>query len=111
MRQDGFYALFPRSDSAWGRLFGPGRSAVHVDVKLRSGRRFRYNFSDYRFGPNLTPDQARLLAERIAREKYRDCDWDRNHPRVAAEAEIAEAVYELILEAVDRMRGEGGSPE
>ncbi len=104
MRQDGFHALFSRSDNPWDELFTPGQSTLHVEVVTKSGRRFRYNLSDYRFGPDLTLDEARRLAERIASEKYKHSEWDRQHPRVAAEAEIADAVYDLILKAIDRMQ-------
>jgi hypothetical protein len=93
-------------------MFVSGRSRLHIEVTLRSGRRFRYDLSDYRFGPELTEMQARILAEQIAAEKYKYAEWDRDHPRVLAEAEIADSLYGMIMKAVGNMQAAAdASPE
>lgn len=104
MRQDGFYALRERTGDILDSFFGPGNSTLYYEITTKSGRRFKYNLSDYRFGADFTENNARGLANEIAAEKYRETDWDRDHPRVLAEMEIADALYALIMDAVARMR-------
>src|SRR5436309_1842034 len=78
----------------------------HIELNTPSGRKFKYELSAYPVSAGVTPQGAMSLAKRIFREKYRYCEWDRNHPHVDIEKEITTKIVEFILgvaEAIRRM--------
>lgn len=47
---------------------------------------------------------ARAQAKQIFREKYRYCEWDKNHPEVDVEKEIIDNLVSFILAEAGRLR-------
>ena len=87
-----------------GELLSPFPWQRTIEVKTRSGRKFRFDVTEYWVFADTTPGQVKHLAERIVAEKYRFCKWDRGHPRVNAQAEILEAVRRCFLKLIKWMK-------
>jgi hypothetical protein len=68
-----------------------------VEFKLRSGRTFRYQMKDHPFRVDASEAEIDALVCRIIREKYRYCEWDREHPHTNTEAEIFDAIKTWML--------------
>jgi hypothetical protein len=81
-----------------------GAPFTSLECVLKSGRKLRYQFQDYPFGPDTTPEQAEALARRIVSDKYVYCQWDQAHPQANSEEDIAETIRMFILDWVARMR-------
>lgn len=81
-----------------------GGSPRWIQVRTISGREFKYQLSDYPISSATTPEQARKQAELIIREKYRYCEWDRDHPQVDAECVIFNSLVGLILGIASKIR-------
>jgi hypothetical protein len=71
-----------------------------IDFTLPSGRQFRYQMADYPFRVDATGAEIDALVCRIIRDKYRYCQWDREHPQTNQEVEIFDAIKEWILDKV-----------
>jgi hypothetical protein len=69
----------------------------HLECNLKSGRIFRYQFHEYPFGPDTTPEQADALARKVVADKYKNCQWDRAHPHVDSEEDIVSTITAFIL--------------
>ncbi len=90
----------------------PGISKRHVEMKTPSGRTFRYELSEFPISSSVTPEGALTQAKRIFREKYRYCEWDRNHPEVNVEQEMLTKIVNFILsEAQSIRRAEAKKPK
>lgn len=83
----------------------PYASRWFGDFVTPSGRRFKYEFSEYPIRVGTTPEQALALARRIFSEKYRYSEWDRRHPDVDVEQEIVFGLICLILHVAARLEG------
>jgi hypothetical protein len=86
--------------------FYPPSDGYTIEVLLNSGRRFRY-----RIGPFLrrvTADQADHHVESLVREtmaeKFKTCEWDRNHPLVHSEDEIRRILMHEFLKYREWLR-------
>jgi hypothetical protein len=75
-----------------------------IDVQTKSGRRFRFNITDYAVSADTTRAQVDAIAAKIVADKYRCCQWDKDHPTVNVEAEMLQEVTTLLLHLVDRMK-------
>jgi hypothetical protein len=71
-----------------------------LECQLKSGRKFRYQMSDYPFRVDTTRDEAEQLAWKIVGDKYRNCPWDEAHPETNQEIEIANFIRDWILSKV-----------
>jgi len=69
-----------------------------VKFKLRSGRKFRYKMTDYPFAANASPIEIDLLVCQIIKDKYRYCQWDREHAKDNQEVEIFDAIKLTVME-------------
>ena len=76
---------------------------TQFECGLPSGRKFRYNMTDYPFRPFATLEQIDALCRQLIRDKYRYCDWDRSHPKADTEVEIFDAVKAWMLDWVARV--------
>jgi hypothetical protein len=98
-------SVFQRSlDSVAEALLRGGARWEHLECNLKSGRIFRYQFHEYPFGPDTTPEQADALARKIVADKYKYCQWDREHPQFDSDEGITETIAAFILDWVVRMR-------
>lgn len=75
-----------------------------VSITTRSGRTFRFDISEYRIVPSSTKAEIDQLAARIVAEKYRYCEWDKNHPRVNVQAEISAELVDYLTNLVQTMK-------
>lgn len=73
-----------------------------ISVQTRSGREFRFEIADYRVCAETTPAAVEAIAAQIVKNKYRFCQWDRDHPEVDVESEILEVVIAWLQHCVDR---------
>jgi hypothetical protein len=80
------------------------QTQYHVEIVTPSGRKFRYELTDYPVSASTTPEQALTQAKLIFREKYRYCEWDRNHPYVDVEREIIAKLVHNILKVAEKIR-------
>lgn len=71
-----------------------------VDFSLASGRKFRYKLEDYPLRVGASETEIEALCSRIIKDKYRYCEWDRNHPRTNTEVEIFDALKTWMLAKV-----------
>src|ERR1017187_965885 len=53
-----------------------------VSAKTRSGRKFRFDISDYAITIETHAWELEAIANQIVSDKYRACEWDRNHPQI-----------------------------
>jgi hypothetical protein len=81
-----------------------GHIGRFIEVKTPSGRRFRYELSRYPIRQGFTNKDALDLARKIYWDKYKNCEWDRKHPRVDVEKEIIAALQKSILNVVGTLR-------
>jgi ribosomal protein S15P/S13E len=85
-----------------------------ISVRTKSGRRFRFDITDFHVSTDMTPAQLAALAAKIVAEKHRFCEWDRDHPTVNVGQEMQQAVAELLsylVERVKRMSADDGTRE
>jgi hypothetical protein len=85
-----------------------------VEFKLRSGRKFRYQMRDYPFKVDASERELDALVCRIVKDKYRYCQWDREHPNTNQEVEIFDAIKEWMMSEVAKarlVRAEGEAAE
>jgi hypothetical protein len=68
-----------------------------IEVTLPSGRKFRYQLKDFPFRVDASEAEISALAYRIAREKYRYCQWDRSHHAIDSEADICASIKNWML--------------
>lgn len=72
-----------------------------VEITTVSGRSFRFNISDYLIFSCKSRPEIAQLASQIVSEKYRYCEWDREHPTVNAESEILEALIDRLWNLIN----------
>jgi len=77
-------------DDGWFRF-------TSVEGTLPSGRHFDYQLEDYPFRVNATEADIDALVCRIIQDKYRYCQWDREHPKTNQEVEIFDAIKKWML--------------
>jgi hypothetical protein len=75
-----------------------------VCITTRSGRKFRFDVTEYRVFPDSTTAEVDRLAHQIFAEKYRSCEWDRKHPNVNVQAEIFQEVVEFLSNLVEKQK-------
>jgi hypothetical protein len=75
-----------------------------IEFKLKSGRKFRYQMRNYPFKVDASEWELDALACRIIKDKYRYCQWDREHPKTNQEVEIFDAIKEWMLSEVAKAR-------
>jgi hypothetical protein len=68
-----------------------------IECDLASGRKFRYQLQDYPFRVDSSEVELDQLACQIIKDKYRYCEWDRNHPKSNSEVEIFDAVKQWMV--------------
>src|SRR5208283_5425245 len=71
-----------------------------IECTLSSGRKFRYQMNDYPFRIDATELEIDKLVTRIIMDKYRYCQWDRDHPQTNQEVEIFDAMKTWMLNHV-----------
>lgn len=77
---------------------------TEIECELASGRKFRYQLQDYPFRVDASESELDALACQIIKDKYRYCEWDRNHPKSSSEVEIFDAVKKWMLAEVAKAR-------
>lgn len=75
-----------------------------IECKLKSGRVFRYDLTDYPFRVDASEAEIDDLACQIIKDKYRYCEWDREHPRSNTELEIFNVIKAWMLAEVAKGR-------
>ncbi len=75
-----------------------------IECDLPSGRKFRYQMWDYPFRVDASERELDALATQIIKDKYRYCEWDRNHPRTNSEVEIFDTLKEWMLTQVRKAK-------
>jgi hypothetical protein len=90
-------------DELWGLFLATRFPTRVVQVETRSGRRCRYNITDFRVFPGTESYEIGHLASQIVNEKYRNSSWDRLHPKIDAQQEIYEALVALLEWLVQEM--------
>ena len=80
-----------------------------IEFPLPSGRIFRYQMKGYPFRADATESQIHALVCGIIKEKYKYCQWDREHPQTNQEVEIFDAIKKWMLDKIataDSVRAE-----
>jgi hypothetical protein len=75
-----------------------------IEVELKSGRKFRYQLHDYPFRVDASDAELANVVRQIIMDKYRYCEWDRDHPNTNSEVEIYDALRALLSLWVARAR-------
>jgi len=52
----------------------------------------------------MSIDAAKLMARAIVREKYRHCEWDKEHPQVDAEQDISDKLAVILFKLAEARR-------
>ena len=71
-----------------------------IEFTLASGRKFRYKMTDYPFKATATEAEIDGVVCQLIKDKYKYCQWDREHPKTNQELEIYEAIRKWMLEMV-----------
>jgi hypothetical protein len=79
---------------------GKWLSVETIKFVLPSGRIVRYQMSNYPFHVDSTEAEIDALASRVIRDKYRECEWDRDHPESDSKVEIFDALKRSILKTI-----------
>jgi hypothetical protein len=95
MGRNGNWFLREALESGWFRYSSIG-------CNLRSGRKFRYQLDGYPFRVNATVAEIDMIVCQIIKDKYRYCQWDRDHPNTDQEAEIYDLIRAWMLSEVAR---------
>jgi hypothetical protein len=89
---------------AWGAAQTGSFRFGTMGFDLPSGRKFRYSLKDYPFSVTASEAELDALCCQVIKDKYRYCEWDRNHPKNNSEVEIFDAIKKWMVELLAEAR-------